>query len=127
MPRRTSTSSGRDSRVLAGEVQGNNVGGGSRNRETCHFTNVGGDPLDVYVSLFKGKDNSSGGGRAHQRLVMRYKAGAVAGKGVAIPRDTEEFFVFLHAVGDPCDEEPNEDVLEEEPEPTDLGTMPYLP
>jgi len=112
-------------RSLTGEIKGNDIGGASRNRETCHFTNDDGDPLHVYLSLFKGKS----AGRGNQRLILRYKAGPAATTGVAVPEPVEESFVMFNALAaDPCESEPNEDVLEEEPMPAGgLANLDYLP
>src|SRR5262245_50679743 len=95
-----------------------NAGQPNRKLEKCRLTGIsaGSDPnITVFVSLYKGKEKDNGTvGRGQKRIVLRYKemmgAGCEGG---------------LQATGG-CDEEPNEDVLVEEPN-VDPTSVPYTP
>jgi hypothetical protein len=92
------------------EINMDNIVTGSRKREHCKWLGTiapvpvapNTDAIRVYASLFKGTNKSKG--HQDRRLVLRCYLGATPSAQVK-PKD---------ATAAPCDEDPDDDVLEEE-------------
>jgi hypothetical protein len=88
----------------------NNAGLANRKHESCRWDSTtllpvpvgGAPPIKVYAAMFKG--TNKGKGHEHRRLVLRCRKNIMADKA---------------PVAAPCDEEPDDDVLQEETNPPD--------